>query len=78
MPISKHYYKNDNITVVWQPGLCIHSRICFKGLPGVFDPTRRPWIEMDKSDTFTIISQVKKCPNGALSFYANEESKAEL
>ena len=73
MPLNKHYYKNDDITVVWQPGLCMHSAICFKGLPQVFDPRKKPWIEIDKSDTLTIISQVKKCPSGALSFHANEE-----
>jgi uncharacterized Fe-S cluster protein YjdI len=74
MPVSKHYYKNADITVLWQPGLCIHSAICFRGLPLVFDPRRKPWIEMDKSDTYTIISQVKNCPSGALSFYANEDA----
>jgi len=78
MPIRTHYYKNDNITVVWKPGLCQHSRICFKGLPQVFDPRRKPWIEMDKSDTFTIINQVKKCPSGALSFHANGKTEEKL
>ena len=78
MPLNKHYYKNDNITVVWQPGLCQHSAICFKGLPQVFDPRRKPWIEMAKSDTLTIINQVKKCPSGALSFVLNEDAKEGL
>jgi uncharacterized Fe-S cluster protein YjdI len=72
MPIDEHFYKNSDITVVWQPSLCIHSRICFKGLPNVFDPRRRPWIEMDKATTGMIIEQVKKCPSGALSFIPND------
>ncbi len=50
MPVDKHYYKNDEITVIWQPSLCIHSAICFKGLPQVFDPCRRPWIEINRAD----------------------------
>lgn len=78
MPINKHYYKNADITVVWQPALCQHTAICFKGLPGVFDPRRKPWIEMDQSDTNTIIEQVKKCPSGALSFLINDEKKDSL
>ena len=78
MPLNKHYYKNNDITVVWQPGLCMHSAICFKGLPQVFDPRKKPWIEIDKSDTLTIINQVKKCPSGALSFHTNEATGEQL
>ncbi|WP_366140421.1 (4Fe-4S)-binding protein [uncultured Tenacibaculum sp.] len=25
-------YSNDDITVVWQPNKCIHSKKCWKGL----------------------------------------------
>ena len=74
MAITKHYYKNDNITIIWQPNLCRHSAICFKGLPEVFDPGRKPWIEMDRSDTLTIIDQVNKCPSGALTFVENDKT----
>ncbi|TDY67172.1 divergent 4Fe-4S mono-cluster protein [Leptospira meyeri] len=35
-------YSNEDITVVWKPNVCIHSTICFKGLPGVFDRKRKP------------------------------------
>jgi uncharacterized Fe-S cluster protein YjdI len=68
MPQQTHHYTNGEITVVWKPGICIHSGICFKGLAGVFDPRRRPWIVMSNADTASIIAQVKKCPSGALSF----------
>lgn len=78
MAISKHYYKNADITVIWQPGLCQHSRNCFRGLPEVFDPRKKPWIEVDKSNTQAIIDQVKKCPSGALSFVFNNELKEDL
>jgi uncharacterized Fe-S cluster protein YjdI len=68
----KKNYTNGDVTVVWEPGICIHSGICFRGLGEVFDPRRRPWIEMDKSTTEKIVEQVKRCPSGALSFYMNE------
>lgn len=67
MPQTTHKYSNGEITVVWKPGVCIHSGICFKGLAAVFDPRRKPWIAMDKATTQQIIEQVKKCPSGALS-----------
>lgn len=69
----KHYQK-DNVTVKWQSDLCIHSEKCFHGLPKVFDPKQRPWVNMDGATTDEIIAQVHKCPSGALSIA--EEHKA--
>lgn len=77
MSITHVTYKNEAITILWQPGLCTHSAICFKGLPAVFDPRRRPWVEIDNASTLVIIEQIKKCPSGALSFTFNEVSKNE-
>ena len=64
--ITKHYPKED-INVYWQPGLCIHSARCFRGLPAVFDPQKKPWITTDGASKEEIIRQVAKCPSGALS-----------
>ncbi|MPR33545.1 (4Fe-4S)-binding protein [Salmonirosea aquatica] len=61
-------YDNGEITVVWQPHKCIHSAICFRGLPSVFNPQKRPWVDMDGADTETIARQVDRCPSGALSY----------
>ena len=66
-------YTNGEITVVWKPNVCIHSAICFKGLAPVFDPRRKPWIDMSAADTDKIIEQVQKCPSGAISFYKNDQ-----
>ena len=60
-------YSNDDITVVWQPDLCIHSEICFSGMPEVFNPNNRPWVTIENSTSEKIIDQVKQCPSGALS-----------
>ena len=43
-PIKK-YYTNGEVTILWQPDLCIHCANCARGLPEVFDPGRRPWID---------------------------------
>lgn len=77
--IVKHY-TNGEITVVWKPSACIHSTVCWKqatGLPGVFDPRRKPWITMEGSDTEHIAAQVGKCPSGALSFFFNDKEEEE-
>jgi uncharacterized Fe-S cluster protein YjdI len=69
-------YTNGEVTVVWRPKLCIHSMICFEGLPEVFDPDRRPWIIPGNSNTKTIVEQVKACPSGALTYYLNDPETA--
>jgi uncharacterized Fe-S cluster protein YjdI len=60
-------YTNGEITVVWQPHMCIHSKICWKGLLPVFDPRRKPWVDMDAVSSERIVAQVNQCPSGALS-----------
>ena len=40
----KKNYTNGEVTIVWQPDICIHSRNCFKGLPAVFHPQELPRI----------------------------------
>lgn len=71
-------YSNGEITVVWQPSLCIHSAICARGLPRVFDPRRRPWVILDGFDSEAIVEQVGRCPSGALSIeYVTPETGTE-
>ena len=67
-------YSNGEVTIVWQPGLCIHSGRCFRGLPEVFKPKEKPWITPEGSTTEKIIAQVKRCPSEALSYFINNEN----
>ena len=69
--ISKTYTLDD-LTVKWEPHKCIHSTICFRGLPMVFDPRKRPWINIKGAPKQDIVNQVKKCPSGALSLEMDE------
>lgn len=60
-------YSNGEVTIVWQPKLCIHSGVCVKTLPKVYNPKERPWIKPENATTLELIDQVAKCPSGALS-----------
>lgn len=70
-------YSNGKITIVWKPKVCMHSAICFKGLPGVFNPKQRPWITMEGASSEEIMAQIDKCPSGALSYVQNDSSEIE-
>lgn len=67
-------YDNGEITVVWQPEKCIHSTLCWRGLIEVFNPKRRPWVDIKGAGTDKIIEQVNTCSSGALSYLANDDA----
>lgn len=68
-------YSNGEVTIVWQPAKCIHSTICFRSLPQVFNPQERPWVKIEAASTARLIEQVKSCPSGALSYKMDQEAK---
>jgi uncharacterized Fe-S cluster protein YjdI len=65
--METHEYSNGDITILWKPKACIHSAVCVKTLPQVYDPAARPWISPQNATTQQLIEQVGKCPSGALS-----------
>lgn len=69
-------YSNGEVTVVWKPSLCTHSTNCFRGLPEVFDPRRRPWVTIDGAESAAVVAQVERCPSGALSIQRIDANEA--
>lgn len=70
-------YSNGEVTIVWEPSKCIHSAICFRGLPHVFDPRKRPWVNTENGQTEEIINQIKACPSAALTYFMNDKANQE-
>jgi len=68
-----HEYSNGEITVVWQPEICIHSGNCVKNLSAVFKPQEKPWIKIENASSEEIMNAIDKCPSGALSYRKNEK-----
>ncbi len=63
----KKEYTKDDLTIIWDHKLCTHSAVCVKGLPNVFKPKEKPWIQTENDTKEKIKEQVLKCPSGALS-----------
>lgn len=72
-----HEYAGEDIEVSYDVKRCIHARECVRGLPDVFDPDRRPWIEPDNADADELASVVVECPTGALHFERTDDGAEE-
>ncbi|HAT63480.1 MAG TPA: (4Fe-4S)-binding protein, partial [Flavobacteriaceae bacterium] len=59
MDITKKY-THDQVTVIWKPGLCIHSGNCVSALPNVFKPKEKPWVQPEGSSSDELMSAIKK------------------
>jgi uncharacterized Fe-S cluster protein YjdI len=59
-------YDTPEITVTFDPKVCIHSGVCVRGLPRVFDVKRKRWIQPELALASDVAAQVARCPSGAL------------
>jgi uncharacterized Fe-S cluster protein YjdI len=70
-------YETDAITVSFDPGRCIHSAECVRGLPAVFDPRRKRWIQPEHASAEAVAEVVARCPTGALQVRRPDGSAAQ-
>lgn len=61
-------YRTEAITVTFDPNICIHSGVCVRGLPAVFDVRRRDWVRPDAATAAEVAAQIDRCPSGALQY----------
>jgi CDGSH-type Zn-finger protein/ferredoxin/uncharacterized Fe-S cluster protein YjdI len=61
-------YDAEDITISYDVKRCIHAEECVRGLPQVFDPGRRLWVDATQANAGEIANTVQRCPTGALHF----------
>ncbi|HEX2060803.1 MAG TPA: CDGSH iron-sulfur domain-containing protein [Thermoanaerobaculia bacterium] len=63
-------YEGRGIRVQWYAGRCIHTGDCVRAIPAVFNPRRRPWIDLSaaEAEADAVAEAVLRCPTGALHF----------
>jgi uncharacterized Fe-S cluster protein YjdI len=68
MPRRLQVYEIDEISVSFDPNICIHSGVCIRGLPEVFDVKRKHWIRPELASAEEVAAQIRLCPSGALQY----------
>lgn len=68
--MARKTYNGAIIDVSFDGELCRHAAECVRGMPGVFDTKKRPWINPAGADTAELANQLRqvvgRCPSGAL------------
>ena len=73
MDIQSNLFSNEDITVTFEPCVCIHAERCAQELSEVFRTSILPWIKLEGTETNRIIDQVNRCPSGALKYHINNK-----
>lgn len=69
-------YAAAGITVTFEPEICIHSAVCLRTLPAVFDVRRRRWVAPEAAPTAEITAAIGLCPSGALKYVLDGQADA--
>ena len=59
-------YETDQVRVTFDPNVCMHSGVCLRTLPAVFDVQRKRWVQPEQASVDAVMAAVAKCPSGAL------------
>ena len=70
-------YEGEEITVNYDLKRCIHAEKCVDGLPSVFDPDKRPWINPDEASAEKVADVIETCPTGALHYEMKKSTRVE-
>ena len=61
-------YETPEIVVTFDPNICLHTGVCLRGLPAVFDVRKKRWVQPERGTAEEVAAQVARCPSGALQY----------
>jgi uncharacterized Fe-S cluster protein YjdI len=68
--MTRKLYTGPLVNVSFDLEICQHSGNCVRGMPSVFDTSKRPWIDPENADTPELAQHLREtiwtCPSGAL------------
>lgn len=76
-PGHRRTYETEAIRVHWDSSRCIHTGICLRTLPSVFNLRRRPWVELQGAGADAAADAVARCPTGALRYQRLDGAEGE-
>lgn len=72
----RRMYTGPLVDVSFDGEICEHAAECVRGMPEVYDTSKRPWIAMKNVDTPELAEDFRKvtrrCPSGALQLHEHE------
>jgi len=74
---TMRHYADDAIDISYDVRRCIDVAECIRGLPAVFDSSRRPWIVPSAASADAIADVIARCPSGALHFIRRDAGPSE-
>ena len=78
-PISyKGEVEGKKVTISYTPVLCGHIGACQKLHKAVFDPSKKPWVQVENGTIDGIKSVVEACPSGALRLAIGSEGEHHI
>jgi len=68
--MTRRTYTGPVVDVSFDREICRHAAECVRGMPAVFNPAKRPWIDPTKAATEAAAQLLRdviaRCPTGAL------------
>jgi uncharacterized Fe-S cluster protein YjdI len=77
--MARKTYVGPVVDVSFDGALCQHAAECVRGMPSVFDTSRRPWIDPAVAESAAAADQLRavvgRCPSGALAMVEHEVAR---